>query len=75
MFLKGLFKQKVLFFILFWFSGGFSSCSPVVGNRPSTKRILVVDVLRQSICLFGICLTVNKQNQEKAPTSVMPEYS
>lgn len=45
-FLKGLFKQKVLIFILFWFSGGFSSCSPVVGNMPSTKRTLVVDVLR-----------------------------
>jgi len=35
-----------LFFILFWFSGGFSLRSPVVCNMPSTKRILVADVLR-----------------------------
>lgn len=45
-----VFKRGVLaeglFFILFWFSGGFSLRSPVVCNMPSTKRILVADVLR-----------------------------
>lgn len=46
--------------ILFRFSGGFSLCSPVLCNTPSTQRVVEVGVVTWSVCLLGSCLAVRQ---------------